>query len=238
MADDVNNWQKIWGNRELRDTLEGKSEFEAFCLLKEADGFDVAVGDREKYYRGFYEEFLKFYDTIGNSVSSVYEVGCGSGVNLFLFKNRIGNVRLGGIDYSEKLLRTAAKIGNENDFTLGEAKNMPIEPKYDLVMSEGVFEYFSSTEYAGIVLRKMISKSNKAVAVLGIYDKDKEQELMDHKRSIIPDYDKKYEGLPKQFYSKAWFEAIAEEFGKTASFSKPNNPEYWNSEYQYDVIIL
>lgn len=237
MTEIVNNWQKIWGNKELHDTLDGKSEFEAFCLLKEADGFDVAVGDKNRYYRAFYEEFLRFYDAISSSINSVYEVGCGSGVNLFLFKNRINGVKLGGIDYSEKLLKTAASIGDNNDFTLGEARNMPIEPKYDLVMSEGVFEYFSSTEYAEIVLRKMISKSNLTVAVLGIYDKDKELELMNHKRSIIPDYDKKYEGLPKQFYSKEWFEKISREYEKNVSFSKPNNPEYWNSEYQFNVII-
>ena len=83
----------------------------------------------------------------------------------------------------------------------------------------------------------MISKSNLTVAVLGIYDKDKELELMNHKRSIIPDYDKKYEGLPKQFYSKEWFEKISREYEKNVSFSKPNNPEYWNSEYQFNVII-
>ncbi len=238
MADYVNNWHKIWGKKSLNGTLEGKSEFEAFCMLKKADGFDVAVENEEKYYQGFYNEFQRFFDAYGDSVKSVYEVGCGSGVNLFLFKNRIKDVKLGGIDYSESLLNQAAKIGGGDDFICGEASDMPTEPKYDLVWSEGVFEYFSSTEYAATVLRKMITKSNKAVILLGVYDKDKEQELMDHKRAIIPDYDKKYEGLPKRFYSKSWVEEIAGEFGKKVIFSLPDNPEYWNAGYQFNVVIM
>lgn len=40
---------------------------------------------------------------IGNKIDSVYEVGCGSGVNLFMFKNRLPDVKLGGCDYSETI---------------------------------------------------------------------------------------------------------------------------------------
>ncbi len=241
MPDTINNWQKIWGNKGLGESLEGKSEFEAFCLLKEADGFDVAVGDKERYYRGFYDEFLRFYNHItslcDDSVKSLYEVGCGSGVNLFLFGNRIEGLRSGAVDYSESLLKSASEIAGGDDFTCGEAADMPLEPKYDLIMSESVFEYFPSDEYATVVLRKMLEKSNKAVAVLGIYDKDREQDMMDYRRSRIPDYDKRYEGLPKRFYAREWFMEIAGAYGKTVSFEKPDNPEYWNAEYQYNAFI-
>ena len=83
----------------------------------------------------------------------------------------------------------------------------------------------------------MIKKSNLMTVVLGVYDKALEQEMMDFRRSQIPDYDKRYEGLPKMFYSKELFEEIAGEYGKTVSFSKPDNPEYWNAGYQYDVFV-
>lgn len=41
-------------------------------------------------------------------VNSVYEVGCGSGANLYLLKNR--GIQVGGIDYSRSLVDTAKKI--------------------------------------------------------------------------------------------------------------------------------
>ncbi len=237
-----NNWKKIWSGKSVPGLEKAETEFDAFCILKEADGFDVAVNDREKYFRAFYEDFNRFYKELtamcAVPLKSVFEVGCGSGVNLFLFKNRLEDPVLGGLDYSKSLLDNAEKIAGGGDFINDNAENLPVVPKYDLVMSESVFEYFPSEEYSENVLRKMIQKSETATCILGIYDAEKEKEMMDYRRSTIPDYDKRYEGLPKRFYHKDMFIRIAEEFGKTVTFTVPENPEYWNAEYQYNAFII
>lgn len=90
----------------------------------------------------------------GNSLRSVYEVGCGSGVNLYLFQKRIKNAILGGIDYSQGLVEIAQNILPDSSLLCGNAENMDIETKYDLVMADSVFQYFGSREYAKDILEK------------------------------------------------------------------------------------
>ena len=237
-----NNRKKIWSGKSVPGLEKAESEFDAFCILKEADGFDVAVNDRQKYFRAFYEEFNRFFENITSKcsvpVKSLFEVGCGSGENLFMFKNRLKDSVLGGLDYSKNLLDNAEKIVGGGDFIHDNAENLPVVPQYDLVMSESVFEYFPSQEYSEKVLRRMIEKSRVATCILGLYDAKKEQVMMDYRRSTIPDYDERYKGLPKRFYHKEMFSNIAREYGKTASFSYPDNPEYWNAEYQFNTIII
>lgn len=43
-------------------------------------------------------------------MKSIYEVGCGSGVNLYLFE-KLKNIKcIGGCDYSEPLIKIAKKF--------------------------------------------------------------------------------------------------------------------------------
>ena len=88
----MNNWKRIWDGKKLDKLNLNRGEFEVFCDLKKADGFDVNVGNEEVYYRSFYHEWISMYQNLNNfsnnGVQSVYEVGCGSGVNLYLFQNR------------------------------------------------------------------------------------------------------------------------------------------------------
>ncbi len=74
----MNKWHDIWNNKPLVSE-ETRDEFERFCELKKANGFDVAVEDAEAYYRGFYTEWLSFYEEVmtlaKGSIKGVYEVG-------------------------------------------------------------------------------------------------------------------------------------------------------------------
>lgn len=234
-------WKAIWGKKSTSENLlaEERSEFEIFCALKKADGFDVAVTDEEAYYRAFYAEFERFYAKLSEmcpGFKSVFELGCGSGVNLFLIGRRGGYV-LGGMDYSESLLKSAAGVLKDTELIHGDAAEMPVDKKYDIVMEESVFEYFSSPEYAEKVARLMIEKSNRLAYFGGIYDRALEEEMMAYRRSVIPDYDERYKGLDKSFYSKAWFEKLAAEYGRKIVFTEVDNPEYLNGKYQYNCYI-
>lgn len=136
-------WKDIWSKKGLVSIDLAKDEFSVFCELKKTDGFDVNVHDEQLYFEHFYNDWINMYNILnqitGNSLRSVYEVGCGSGVNLYLFQKRIKNAILGGIDYSQGLVEIAQNILPDSSLLCGNAENMDIETKYDLVMADSVF---------------------------------------------------------------------------------------------------
>lgn len=236
-----NNWKNIWGNKSIvSEQNDNIGEFQRFCELKKANGFDVAVDNKDAYYRAFYDEWIEFYDTImkltDGELKSVYEIGCGSGVNLYMFENRI-SCTVGGADYSEVMIESVKRAVRGKDFKCCDASEVSITPKYDLVMSESVFQYFESVEYAEKVLRLMLNKSNKIVYIGEVHDKEYESELIEYRRNTIQDYDIKYDGLKKMFYSRDWIEQIAKEYGKNVQFTQYNNPEYINSKYVFGCYL-
>lgn len=238
-----NRWKEIWDNKaEDGDISLKKSEFELFCELKKANGFDVNVKNEENYYSSFYLAWNDFYEVIKKyarrEIHSVYEIGCGSGVNLFLFSNRNEKIKVGGIDYSEGLINLARKVVSSDDLICGEAKDIDTEIKYDLVMAESVFQYFTDIEYAEDVLRKMISKSNTITYLGEIHDATLQEEWLENRRKNTKDHDKIYQGLDKMFYRKEWIEKIACEYGKKVIYTNVENEEYWNSKYIFNCFIL
>ncbi len=237
-----NKWKSIWDKKKAENINLNRDEFEIFCDLKKADGFDVNVHDEQAYFKAFYRDWEKMYkkliDITGGDINSIYEVGCGSGVNLFLFHNRIENAVLGGIDYSEGLIALAKSILPCADLLCGNAEVMNTDIKYDFVMADSVFQYFGSRDYAETILNKMICKSNKAVYISEIHDITLRAECLECRRNAMDNYDQIYEGLDKMFYSKDWLSEIAEKHNKKTIFTNSENPEYWNSKYVFNCFII
>ncbi len=238
----MNNWKRIWDGKKLDKLNLNRGEFEVFCDLKKADGFDVNVGNEEVYYRSFYHEWISMYQNLNNfsnnGVQSVYEVGCGSGVNLYLFQNRLGkNGQFGGIDYSTNLINIAKRIIHSNDLSCDDAINLDETIKYDLVMADSVFQYFDDIVYAEAVLRKMLVKANEMVYLGELHDSSQKEEWLEYRRKSMRNYDAVYLGLPKMFYSKDWIRHIAEEYNKKVYFTVSENKEYWNSRYLFHCYI-
>lgn len=236
------NWKNIWEKKGLEKIDLERDEFLVFCDLKKADGFDVNVHNEQMYFKAFYDEWQKTYKKLneitGDSIQSVYEVGCGSGVNLYLFQNRIKSISTGGIDYSQGLLNIARSVVQGADLVCGNAEEMDTETKYDVVMADSVFQYFGSQEYAANVLNKMIQKSDKVVYVSELHDADFRDEWLEYRRNSMDNYDQVYEGLDKLFYSKDWVLDIVRKNGKQVFFSQSENPEYWNSKYVFNCFIF
>lgn len=237
-----NNWKGIWAKKGVENIDLEKDEFSIFCELKKADGFDVNVHDEQLYFKSFYNDWKEMYQKLNEitkgDIHSVYEVGCGSGVNLYLFHKRIKNVILGGIDYSQGLIDIAKNVVFSQDLVCGNAEDMDVDVKYDFVMADSVFQYFGSQEYAENILNKMILKANKAVYISEIHDIGLRDEWLENRRSAMENYDQIYEGLDKMFYSKDWISAIARGSGKQVVYTKNNNSEYWNSKYVFNCFIF
>ena len=243
----MDGWKKVWEGREglTKEFLEENkdSEIITYAKLKKLDGFDVSV-DNENAYNSFLDEFEAMFDMLKKltvdkgEIRSVYEVGCGSGANLYLFRNRIKEFSGGGSDFSEKQIETAKTVFPEmEDLKNLEAVNIPIEPRYDVVMSESVFQYFPSDEYAGEVVDKMIAKAKKIVYIGEICDAVYEEEQMAARRAKIENYDEVYKGLGRKFYSREFFEALAAKHNKSIKFTACENEEYVNGKYMFNCYI-
>lgn len=237
-----NKWKEIWNNKGLNfptaDLIGGADEFTIYSALKKLDGYDVSIQEAESYYKKFYQSSVMMWEKQkeGGRISSVYEIGCGSGANLYLLQQR--GIATGGIDYSENLVRIARKVlGKEDSITMGEAVNMSVDDQYDVVFSEGVFAYFPDEQYGLSVLEKMYEKARKVIIVIEIFDKSLQDECESHRREMLPDYDEKYAGLGKTFYNKDMFRAFAERHHCRIEFGTVDNPYYWNSSYLFNCYI-
>jgi trans-aconitate methyltransferase len=235
----MNRWKEVW-NKRTDEVTKSDDVFSMYCELKKADGFDVQTND--DYYRDLYEQSTDALDMINKyaqgAADSVFEVGCGSGVNLYLWQKLYNATCLGGVDYSESLVKIAKQIVAEADVSCMEAKNIDTEEKYDIVMSDSVFQYFPDSSYGMEVLEKMLDKANRVVAVLEVHDFAKKEELMAHRKSMVSDYDERYRGLDKTFYSKDDMIDLAQRNNCEYHIVQPHNKSYWNNEYVFDFYMV
>lgn len=237
----MTKWFEIWNQKKI-DKSKVNDNTSLFLAMKEANGFDVVEGAFT--YEGFLLQFNELLDEIkryeeanGKCVETVYEVGCGSGANLFLLKN-IG-YEIGGSDYSKSLLNEAISyLGKgESDLECIEAINIKEFPKYDVVMSNGVFGYFPSYNYAEKTLEKMVNKTNGIIALIDIHDKKQEENYYHFRKKTIPNFEEVYEGLDKLFYPKEFFEEFAKKNNLGLKFVKTEIKEYWNNEFVYSCYM-
>ena len=232
-----NDWQKIWNKREDRfDEIDLNDEESVFMELKRLDGFDLKGGITYQAWMNELEHWKNKLQIPANG--SIFEVGCGSGANLY--KLHRDGFEVGGLDYSSKLLDLLRKILNPEDLReliCDEAINLPTDIQYDALISFSVFEYFSSLEYARNVLEKMSLKSRKTIAVFDIYDESKREDFFELRRSMQKDYDERYKNLPKQFYPRKFFEDFASEHGFSIEFEPSTLEGYWNNEFVFHCYI-
>mgnify|MGYP002519271335 FL=1 len=234
----MNEWNRIWENR-TSDITISDDIFDMFCKLKKADGFDTQEIDG--YCEAFFEEWHKMTERIeqnAGNIESAYEVGCGSGVNLYLFQQlkKLGVV--GGCDYSEAQIQLAHKVVESEDLHCMEADHISTESKYDLVLADSVFQYFQNVEYGMCVLEKMWEKANKIVVITEIHDEEKKEEHLNFRRQCVENYDEKYKGLDKTFYTKEMFQKFAEQVGAKCLIVRPQNELYWNNKYVFDCYLI
>lgn len=235
-----NNWKRLWSDRSADEAALHSSDPEKiFMELKRSSGFDV-VKDKLSY-----QSFLDWYSDIkeklcrhapaGEAIQSVYEVGCGSGANLFLFER--DGLECGGLDYSARMLSCAKQVLRTADIRCADACDLPVEPQYDAVISASVFGYFTDEAYAETVLEKMCRKARHSIGVLDIADVEKQEAYLQYRRQSIPNYEERYKGLPRLFFDKAFFTAFAHRHGLEIEISPVELKNYWNSQFYFDCYL-
>lgn len=232
----MSKWKTVWNQHKAdEEILTRGTDKEILLELKRAIGNDVISGGIP--YEGLINEFQQLSDMLAKhkEIKSVYEVGCGSGGNLWLYEKN--GVATGGIDYSRSLIENAKRVCKSDDIVCGEAITITTKRKYDAVFAMRVFSYFENYEYAKQVLSKMCVKANYVVGLVDIHDKSKENDFLEFRRKAIKDYDERYAGLNKLFYDKSFFENIAKEYNMDISFEEQKTEGYWKNKYGYNVFL-
>ncbi|MCI6285121.1 class I SAM-dependent methyltransferase [Selenomonas sp.] len=235
-----NRWQEIWNKRKLNENnikIGGGGTQETFLELKRCDGFDV-TGEGIPY-----ESFLANHRLLCQKLGlqkgdSVFEVGCGSGANLFLLLQDGCNI--GGMDYSAALIDIMKDVFPAEalcECYVAEASQLRTDIRYDAVFSDGAFHYFPSLAYAENVMEKMLEKATGDIAVIDVPDAEQESAYLAQRRAQIPDYDERYEGLSRLFYPHSFFKAFAEKHGLIAEFLPYQLKNYWNNGYVYSCFL-
>ena len=231
----MENWREIWG-RHTAD-LSGKEDFESLVLeLKRANGFDV-TGDNSVGFDAWISHIRAMLRHM-DGTRSLYEVGCGSGANLMMARY-LGVSKLGGCDYSDSLARTAKEVTGSPDIVCCDAAVFPESPLYDAVILDSVSQYFPSLLYAESVLKRMLRKAGKYLAVLDVFDAALKAEWVEHRRAVIPSYDQRYGRLDqdKLFIHKDWLRSFSNENSLELTIYETDIEGYWNGNYTFNAIF-
>ena len=227
-------WKEIWDKRSADvSILQSGEPDKIFRELKRSNGFDVL--EDEIFYEAFVEQYedtkknLSLHLPQGKKLESLFEVGCGSGANLFLFEN--DGITCGGLDYSQQLVTSAKQILHTKDIFCIEASSLPTESRYDALLSNSVFSYFPDEYYAATVLESMYKKAIYSIGIIDIHDKQREQDFLSFRKQTIPDYEECYKDLRKLFYDRQFFAEFARRHHLEMRITDSKVKGYWNNEF-------
>ncbi len=228
----MNEWKEIWNRRHIET-------FSSNILqnLIDLDGFDSGAGKLSaEVWRHYAGEIARLIGL--RKGDSVFEIGCGAGA--FLFALRELGAKVAGLDYSAGLIDAARKAIPDGHFSHMEAAELTSDQTFDFVIANGVFHYFPNQAYAGDVLAHALKKARRAVAILEIPDASMLEESERTRRLMLStdEYEKKYQGLAHQYYSREWFEALAAKMGFLCSIVQQNIPGYSQNPFRMNCIMI
>lgn len=209
----------------------------ALQQLIELDGFDSPLGAMsENDWKTYVSVFA---ERCGLAVGdSIFEVGCGSGAFLFPFYQQ--GHPIGGIDYSEELIRVAKSFMPERraELSVMEAKEFS-ELSVDYVFANHVIHYFSSLTDAETVITKMLRKAAKSVCVSGVPDAALRIESEQERRGILlpEEYEQKYAGLEILYYDRKFFVELAKAYSFNVRFFDHGMPGFAQNRFRYDCLM-
>lgn len=222
----MNSWEAIWNNR------QPENGYDLVDLIK-INGFD---GGGTSFST---EAWLKYVTSFEKTIpidpsDSIFEFGCGCGAFLLPFYE-MGHV-VGGIDYSETLIKIASTVMDKGDLAVKNAKDTFADTIYDLVLAHSVFQYFESLDFAKTVCCNMLQKSSKKVAILDVPNSLLQKES-ERDRSIVKAGYRAKDELLHLYYEKQWFEQFAIEEDVDIKIIDQSVDGYINSKYRFNVIL-
>ncbi|PRR80947.1 class I SAM-dependent methyltransferase [Clostridium vincentii] len=124
----------------------------------------------EHYDEGFDGKFVKvMYDEIIRRVNdinpkSLLDVGCGTG-NILLKLCGNKNIKLYGLDLSEKMIETAEnKLNGRAELKVGDAEFMPWqENSFEVIICNASFHHYPNPEKVLLEMKRLLKENGKVV---------------------------------------------------------------------------
>jgi SAM-dependent methyltransferase len=168
---------------------------------------------------------------------TVYEVGCGAGALLFWLSDKCR--RVGGCDFAGSLIKQArAALPDTAELDEREADAFDLLPRYDIVLSNGVFIYFPDEAYARRTLDLMIAKARRVIGVLDVNDAARRDEFEAVRRARQAGRPERYDGLRQLYLDRAFFEDAARRHGLRCRIEPSTTPHSDNARFRYHVSLF
>jgi len=210
------DWNEIW-KKKAGEHNSGDMSLEEILRV---NGYDVKYAETNtetirNYVRGLIDK-LKLAKG-----DYLLEVGSGAGaIAMPMIEN---GIRVTGLDRCSELIDIANAAMPDDEFLVADALDYNLPKKdFDAALSQGVFQFFDSSEYGIATFLNMLDhvRPGGVVAVTDLLDKANEKTLMEERIKMLgeEEYQKKYvdTGLTHQFYHRDSFAKAAE--GKCSKF--------------------
>ncbi len=225
-------WQEIWSRKQVLPDCAA-----TLAQLIAIDGFNSPFGGLNET-----AHWLQYLDSLRCKLpilagDSIFEVGCGAGAFLYPFYQ--AGQRVAGIDYAPNLIKLAAAVMPKAEIRCGDATQLPLRQRYDVVVSNGVFLYFADYEYAACVLRRMVQTASKSVGIFDVPDLAKQEAALAHRIATIgaAEYAENYRGLDHLYYDRDWFVQTLAGENIAITIEDQCIESYGNSPYRFNVFI-
>ena len=168
-----------------------------------------------------YKEFLEYLESQLLPFSSIAEYGCGNGSLLYYFLNMY-DAKVVGCDISKELVDKCKEIMPDSVFC-SDTKFTVADKSVDYCLSNSVFQYFESEEYAESVIKEMQRISTNGIFITDVKSADYEfefKQLQASRQNLTTEQlDIKYSKTPLRFYKKDFFT----QFGNVTFLPMPKN---------------
>lgn len=222
------DWRRTWDGGKYK-TAEASLSLRALLDLNAY--YSVTEGAWQEYVRDTINKLGKT-----NREATILEIGCGAGAFLHVLEPMFDN--LWGVDFSQRQIELCRQALPSGNFTVCEARDIDFQENFfDLVLSNGVFQYFPDFDYAKVVLSKMLAilKANGVGVVLDVND-------IEHKDAYIALKTKtrgeEFLQLPPQIhYPQEMFIEFAETNGLAYRIEQLSIQNYSNTSFRFNFLF-
>jgi trans-aconitate methyltransferase len=226
-------WQAIWATRNVSVTGPPR-----LADLIRADGYDNSFSQvSEDAWRANAARWAT--DLRITPGMSVYEIGCGAGAFLYVFREM--GCQVGGLDLSERLIEIARAAMPGGDFRVGDAAAFTGSQRFDVLAALGVFLYFPSHRYARAVLAAMAKAARHAVLVGDLPDIRTAAQARASRVAALgeAEFARRYQGLDHLAFDRSDMAALLGSHGYSPVLVRDSAiPGYGNAAFRFDLAGL
>ena len=232
------SWKEVWSNTECHYFSRAeKYSFSPETLddLIDIMDFDISSQDWKKNISSILEKIDN------NRPNKVLEVGCGAGAWLFPFYKMGSTVY--GIDFLPYLIKCAKSIMPEGKFSVCAADKMALnKERFDLILCNSVFQYFSSAEYANNVLREMLSMltDDGACLVTDLFCEENKEDYKMFRMSELKitedEWDRRYSSADHLYLNREKTRDVCEKMGFDVKIINNMSIGYNHGRFRFDLL--